>query len=285
MNKGIAKILTAQPQSVGDGFVGKNAFHPQNSLDFSPYLLLDHHGPMDVKNSEKQKGVDEHPHRGFETITVVYQGALEHRDSAGNFGKLFPGDVQWMTAASGIVHEEKHEKEFSKKGGILEFVQLWVNLPAKYKMIAPRYQELQAEKFPSKTLQEGVKFRVIAGDLMGLHGIAETFSEIILADLELDEGVATTLNFTENLNISVYVLNGELKLNDTNTIKAGQIALLEQSENDLQIATIKKAKIIIIGGEKINEPLATHGPFVMNTREELMEAFQDFQAGKMGRLN
>ncbi len=240
---------------------------------------------MVVKSSEKQKGVDEHPHRGFETVTVVYQGALEHRDSAGNSGKLFPGDVQWMTAASGIVHEEKHEKEFSKNSGILEFVQLWVNLPAKYKMIAPRYQEINAEKFPSKILQEGVKLRVMAGNLMDLNGSAETYSKVILADLELEEGAITTLNFSENLNISVYVLNGELKLNNTNTIKAGQIALLEQIGNDLQISANTKAKIMIIGGEIINEPLATHGPFVMNTRKELMEAFEDFQAGKMGRLN
>ena len=246
--------------------------------------MLDHHGPMDVKPSGKQKGVDEHPHRGFETITVVYQGALEHRDSAGNSGKLFPGDVQWMTAASGIVHEEKHEKEFSKTGGTLEFVQLWVNLPAEFKMIKPKYQEIQAAKFPKKFIAEGAELRVIAGDLMGLKGAAETFSEVVLADLDLTQGAAAELIFNKGNNIAIYVLKGGAKVND-HELKAGQIALLEEEGEYVKLFSNSGARLMILGGAKINESLATYGPFVMNTREELIQAFADFESGKMGRLN
>lgn len=281
----IRTIQTAQPQQVGDGFVGKNAFHPQSARPFSPFLLLDHHGPMTVTPSDRQKGVDEHPHRGFETVTVVYKGALEHRDSAGSRGKLFAGDVQWMTAASGIVHEEKHELAFSKTGGVLDFVQLWVNLPAKDKMRSPRYQELQAAQFPQADIAPGATLRVVAGEAMGLTGPAQTFSPLLLADLTLTSGTAVELPIQLGFNLMLYALNGTVQLNQTDTLATGQIALFELTGSDsAHISATTDAKLLVLAGEPLNEPLAAYGPFVMNTREELLEAFADFQAGKMGTL-
>ena len=220
----IASIQTATPNNVGDGFIGLNAFHPQGSRPFNPFLLLDHHGPMQVQPSEKPKGVDEHPHRGFETVTIVYDGALEHRDSAGNQGKLFPGDVQWMTAASGIIHEEKHEREFSRQGGWLNFVQLWVNLPAKDKMSPPRYQDIASSRMPTHTLPGGGQLRVIAGALAGVKGPANTFSPITVADLLLTAGQSETFIVPVDHTLMVYVLSGRATVNGE-PIEQGQIAL------------------------------------------------------------
>ena len=278
-------ITTAQPNSVGDGFVGKNAFHPQNARPFSPFLLLDHHGPMTVAPSNVPKGVDVHPHRGFETVTIVYDGALQHRDSAGNKGKLFPGDVQWMTAAAGVLHEEKHELDFSRQGGTLDFVQLWVNLPAKDKMRPPRYQELQARQFPQAELAPGVTLRVIAGEAAGMTGPAQTFSPLLLADLTMTGPATADVPVPAGHNLLLYALSGQITINETSQLSTGQLAAFEPSGGDLvKISATFGAKVLLLAGEPLNEPLAAYGPFVMNTREELMEAFADFQAGKMGVL-
>ncbi|UFH55209.1 pirin family protein [Spirosoma sp. KNUC1025] len=280
----ISAIRNATPNNVGDGFVGLNAFHPQGSQPFSPFLLLDHHGPMEVKPSERPRGVDEHPHRGFETVTIVYEGALEHRDSAGNYGKLFAGDVQWMTAASGIIHEEKHEREFSRRGGQLDFVQLWVNLPAKDKMSPPKYQDIAATRIPTITLPNGGKLRVIAGKLADQTGPAQTFSPLIVADLTLAADQSETITIPPTYTAMVYVLSGSATLNGESLVR-GQIALINTDGESVQISTEQNAKLLILAGEPIREPLATYGPFVMNSREELIEAFNDFQSGKMGVLN
>ncbi|QDK83405.1 pirin family protein [Spirosoma sp. KCTC 42546] len=279
----IADIRTATPNSVGDGFIGLNAFHPQGSRPFNPFLLLDHHGPMQVKPSNKPKGVDQHPHRGFETVTIVYEGALEHRDSAGNHGKLFAGDVQWMTAASGIIHEEKHEKEFSRQGGQLDFVQLWVNLPAKDKMSLPNYQDISASKIPTSVLPGRGNLRVIAGELAGLQGPASTFSPIVVADLTLTAGQSETLTIPTDYALMIYVLGGSASLIGE-TINRGQLALMNNDGDAVTLSTSTDAKVLILAGEPIREPLAVYGPFVMNTREEILEAFEDFQNGKMGVL-
>ena len=280
----ISDIRTATPSSVGDGFIGLNAFHPQGSRPFNPFLLLDHHGPMQVQPSDRPKGVDEHPHRGFETVTIIYEGALEHRDSAGNYGKLFAGDVQWMTAASGIIHEEKHEREFSRQGGRLDFVQLWVNLPAKDKMSPPAYQDITSSRIPTTELLNGGTLRVIAGELAGLQGPAHTFSPVIVADLTLSTGQSQTLTAPADYTLMVYVLNGAATLNGT-ALERGQIALTNADGDTVTLATSTEARLLILAGEPIREPLAVYGPFVMNTHEELLEAFSDFQAGKMGVLN
>lgn len=279
----ISDIRTATPNNVGDGFIGLNAFHPQGSRPFNPFLLLDHHGPMQVKPSNQPKGVDEHPHRGFETVTIVYEGALEHRDSAGNYGKLFAGDVQWMTAASGIIHEEKHEREFSRQGGQPDFVQLWVNLPAKYKMTPPKYQDVASSRISTKTLPDGGQLRVIAGDLEGLHGPANTFSPVVVADLTLADGQFETINVPASYALMVYVLSGQATLHGEG-IERGQIALLNNDGDSITLSTTDNAKVLILAGETIREPLAVYGPFVMNTREEILAAFDDFQNGKMGVL-
>ncbi|AQG81428.1 pirin family protein [Spirosoma montaniterrae] len=283
MNRTVASVKTAQPNSVGDGFVGLNAFHPQNSRPYNPFLLLDHHGPMQVAPSEHPKGVDQHPHRGFETVTVVYEGALEHRDSAGNHGKLFAGDVQWMTAASGIIHEEKHESAFSRQGGRLDFVQLWVNLPAKYKMNSPRYQDIASSRIPATVLPGGGALRVIAGELSGLTGPAHTFSPVVLADLTLTTGQTETLTMPADYTVFVYALSGSAQLNGE-PITRGQLALTNADGDTLTFSAGSDGKLLILAGEPIREPLAAYGPFVMNTREEIMEAFADFQNGKMGVL-
>ena len=280
----ISDIRTATPNSVGDGFIGLNAFHPQGSRPFNPFLLLDHHGPMQVLPSDQPKGVDEHPHRGFETVTIVYEGALEHRDSAGNYGKLFGGDVQWMTAASGIIHEEKHERAFSRRGGQLDFVQLWVNLPAKDKMSPPRYQDIASSRIPTAALPGGGQLRVIAGDLAGLHGPANTFSPIVVADLTLTGGQSETLAFPAEYALMVYVLSGAATVNGEK-IDRGQIALTNTDGDSITLSSTAEAKLLILAGEPIRESLAVYGPFVMNTREEILVAFDDFQQGRMGTLN
>nr|WP_139361664.1 pirin family protein [Spirosoma sp. 209] len=284
MNRSIVAIQTATPNSVGDGFVGLNAFHPQGSRPFNPFLLLDHHGPMQVQPSGRPKGVDKHPHRGFETVTIVYEGALEHRDSAGNHGKLFAGDVQWMTAASGIIHEEKHELEFSRRGGRLDFVQLWVNLPAKDKMSPPRYQDIAATRIPKTTLFGGGTLRVIAGELGGLRGPAHTFSPITVADLTLAASQTETITVPANHTLIVYALAGSATINGQSMTR-GQVALTGIDGDTITLTATADAKLLILSGEPINEPLAVYGPFVMNTREEIMEAFDDFQNGRMGVLN
>ena len=280
----ISAINTATPNSVGDGFIGLNAFHPQGSRPFNPFLLLDHHGPMQVQPTERPKGVDEHPHRGFETVAIVYEGALEHRDSAGNRGKLFAGDVQWMTAASGIIHEEKHEREFSRRGGQLDFVQLWVNLPAKDKMSPPGYQDIPSTRIPEETLTGGGRLRVIAGELAGLKGPAHTFSPIVVADLTLTAGQTETVTIPATYTLLVYVLRGSATLNDE-TLLRGQIARTNTDGDTVTLSAATDTKLLILAGEPIQEPLAVYGPFVMNTREEILAAFEDFQAGRMGVLN
>lgn len=279
----IADIRTATPNSVGDGFIGLNAFQPQGSRPFNPFLLLDHHGPMEVSPSEQPKGVDEHPHRGFETITIVYEGALEHRDSAGNRGKLFAGDVQWMTAASGIIHEEKHEREFSSRGGRLDFVQLWVNLPAKDKMSPPRYQDIASSRIPTGTLPGGGRLRVIAGELAGLQGPAHTFSPVVVADLTLFVDQIETLAVPAGHTLMAYLLSGSATVNGE-LLSRGQIALTNSDGDTITFGATADAKLLILAGEPIREPLAVYGPFVMNTREEILTAFDDFQNGRMGVL-
>ena len=279
----IAEIRTATPNTVGDGFIGLNAFHPQGSRPFNPFLLLDHHGPMQVQPSERPKGVDQHPHRGFETVTIVYDGALEHRDSAGNQGRLFAGDVQWMTAASGIIHEEKHERAFSRQGGRMDFVQLWVNLPAKYKMRPPRYQDIDSSQIPVSILPGGGQLRVVAGELAGLQGPAQTFSPVVVADLTLATGQTETLTVPVDYTLIIYALSGSATVGGEILLR-GQVALSKHDGDSVTLSATADAKLLILAGEPIREPLAVYGPFVMNTREELIAAFDDFQNGRMGVL-
>lgn len=283
--KTVKAVFEGHPQKVGDGFIGRSLIPSNRFHDFSPFLLLDHHGPMQVTPSNIPKGVDSHPHRGMETITLVYEGGLQHRDSVGNKGTLFAGDVQWMSAASGIVHEEKHELEFSKKGGILHFVQLWVNLPKAFKMTLPRYQEIGSKDISNKQITEGVQLRVISGEIMGLKGVAKTYSSILLADVTVSEKADFELQLPENQTVAIYPLSGSIAVNGTETLAINKIALLNPTGNTVQISAKDKGMFLILGGEPINEPIVSYGPFVMNSDVEIRQAIQDYQTGKMGFLD
>ncbi len=284
-SKTLLSIHPTKRAQVGDGFPIRRAFPGHGVPSFDPYLVLDHAGPVQIRPSEVPKGVDEHPHRGFETVSLVYQGALEHRDSAGNNGKLFEGDVQWMTAASGLVHEEKHEREFSRNGGTLEMIQLWVNLPAKYKMEPPKYQDISSKDIPHYKLSEHAYLRVIAGEYAGIQGAAETHTPLLLGDVRFEKAGEVELNFQPGWSLAVYLLSGELTLNENASMTEGHLAAFGQEDSRLLLESHGPATVLILSGEPIGEPVASYGPFVMNTREELQQAFQDYQAGKMGRLS
>jgi redox-sensitive bicupin YhaK (pirin superfamily) len=249
---------------------------------------MDYAGPAEFTPSNHARGVGEHPHRGFETVTVVYSGEVEHRDSAGGGGKIGPGDVQWMTAASGLVHEEMHSEAFSKSGGLFEMVQLWVNLPAKDKMTSPRYQGLAAADIPTKLLPEDAgHLRVIAGAFAGAHGPARTFTDIQLWDVRLRLGKTALLNLPRGQTSLVFVLSGEIKLGTGEILKAAELGVLDPADEDFSLTAIGSAdaKILVLGGEPLREPIVGHGPFVMNTKAEIEQAFRDFESGKMGRID
>jgi redox-sensitive bicupin YhaK (pirin superfamily) len=271
---------------VGDGFPVRNLF-PSNGVDreVNPFLMLDYAGPTAFKPSNRPRGVDEHPHRGFETVTIAYQGAVDHRDSAGNSGTIRPGDVQWMTAASGVVHEEKHEREFTQTGGTFEMVQLWVNLPKKYKMTQPRYQGITSEQIPVVELAPGSFARVIAGELNGSQGPAKTFTPVSLFDLRLRGGATVELPLAEGHNIGLVLLKGDVSINGGNPLKGeAQLATLSPEGTSVTLTANDDSIVLVLGGEPIDEPVASYGPFVMNTQEELRQAVEDYRSGKMGHL-
>jgi redox-sensitive bicupin YhaK (pirin superfamily) len=272
---------------VGDGFPVRNLF-PSNGLrdEINPFLMLDYAGPQHFPPSPQSHGVGEHPHRGFETVTIVYQGALEHRDSAGHSGTIFPGDVQWMTAASGVVHEEMHEKEFAKNGGTFEVVQLWVNLPKAVKMSQPRYQGITKEQIPSVDFGNGSYVRVIAGELQGTKGPAQTFTPVNVFDVRLKAGTKAALQIPAGHNTGVVLLKGDLVLNGVDSIRGeAKIATLSPEGTAIHLEAKEDTTLLLLSGEPIHEPVFSYGPFVMNTRDEIMQAVQDYQDGKMGHLS
>lgn len=270
---------------VGDGFPVRNLF-PSNDLDreVSPFLMLDYAGPRYFEPTDNPRGVGEHPHRGFETVTIVYEGVVAHRDSAGNAGVIGPGDVQWMTAASGVVHEEFHEKAFAKRGGTLHAIQLWVNLPKASKMSAPGYQTILNAHIPAIDLDGGGELRVIAGSFQGRKGPAHTFTPIQLYDIQLKARSRASLALPEGHNTSIFVLQGAVSVNGSP--QAGEAELIVCTRNGSQVTIEAQAdsRLLVMSGEPIEEPIARYGPFVMNTKAELVQAVQDYQAGKMGHL-
>lgn len=271
---------------VGDGFPVRNLF-PSNGLqvEVSPFLMLDYAGPQYFTPSAKRRGVGEHPHRGFETVTIAYQGSVGHRDSAGNSGVIAPGDVQWMTAASGVLHEELHEAEFSKAGGVFEMIQLWVNLPAKDKMSKPGYQTITKEQIPVIALPGGGHIRVIAGEYEGTKGPAKTFTTANLWDVILKAGEKVELPVPEGHNTAVVLRKGDATVNGSaKLLGEAQIAVLAQEGTTVVIEAKEDSQLVLLSGEPINEPIASYGPFVMNTREEIMQAVTDLKAGKFGQL-
>jgi len=270
---------------VGDGFSVRNLFPSNGVTQMNPFLMLDYAGPTRFEPSNRPRGVGEHPHRGFETVTIAYQGAVEHRDSAGNSGTIRPGDVQWMTAASGIVHEEMHEREFSRAGGIFEMVQLWVNLPKAHKMSAPCYQGILSGQIPIVDLGAGAFARVIAGELSGAKGPARTFTPVNVFDVRLSAGSKVELSLPEGHNAGVALLRGDIVVNGSKSVRGeAQLALLGPAGDSVSLEAKEQSILLVLSGEPINERVASYGPFVMNTQAELRQAVEDYRAGKMGHL-
>lgn len=272
---------------VGDGFPVRTLFaYSDQGAELSPFLLLDYAGPMIFPPTSKRLGVGEHPHRGFETVTIVYEGEVEHRDSSGGGGRIGPGDVQWMTAAAGIVHEEFHGREFAQRGGSFEVAQLWVNLPAKDKMSPPHYQPILDSRIPVVSLPDGAgKARVIAGEFAGAKGPANTFTPIHVWDLRLVSGKQTELALPAGYTTAIVVLKGALGVNGAETIKSAEVGLFDRAGERISLAAERDTTALLLSGEPINEPIVGQGPFVMNTTQEIRQAMADYLSGKMGRLS
>lgn len=272
---------------VGNGFPVRSVFD-YNGLgrELSPFLLLDYAAPYQFPPSKEKRGVGGHPHKGFETVTVAYQGELEHRDSSGGGGKIGAGDVQWMTAGNGIVHEEFHSQDFTRKGGTLQMVQLWVNLRAKDKTAKPGYQTLLKSQIPNVTLaSDAGTVRVIAGELNGQKGPAKTFTPINLWDVDLRGGKSAELPLPDGHATAFLVLSGEVSGNGERKAGEGDLAIFDRAGDSITVKANSDAKLLVMGGEPIGEPVVGHGPFVMNSRAEIQQAFEDYQLGKMGEID
>lgn len=287
MNKAIKYIRKASPSHmVGDGFKVKPYISRDMWKDVSPFLMLDYVEPWNLMPTDHPRGVDVHPHKGFETVSILWEGALAHEDSSGGKGKLFAGDVQWMTAGSGILHKEFHEEEFSKKGGVLHSAQLWVNLPAQYKNVPPAYQDIPANDIPEIMLNDGkAKVRVLAGALNGVVSKAKTFTRINIYDVYAQAHADFSLTVPEGDNTSILVLNGTIHINDREIARAGDILVFETTGDTITVQTNNDTHLLLLSGEPIDEPIAAYGPFVMNTQKEIMDAINDYNAGKFGVLN
>ena len=283
--KRILNVLeTSTPHWVGDGFPVRTLFSYDGLGEkISPFLLFDYAGPAHFEPSAQARGVGQHPHRGFETVTIVYEGEVAHRDSTGKGGIIGPGDVQWMTAASGILHEEFHSPAFAKSGGNFRVVQLWVNLPARDKMTAPGYQAILNAEIPSVALP-GARVRVIAGSFQGTRGPARSFTPINLWDVRMDKGASLQLDLPEGHNAAVAVLSGEVTVNGEKSVRDAQIVLLDPAGTQAQLKADDDATLLVMTGEPIREPIAGYGPFVMNTEAEIRQAITDFNSGRFGQI-
>ena len=284
--KKISHIQKAPPAHwVGNGFhVNSLFFYEQNAQALSPFLMLDYGSPKAFAASKEPRGVGQHPHRGFETVTVAYQGEIEHHDSEGNRGTIGPGDVQWMTAASGIVHEEWLSPSFSARGGVLEMAQLWVNLPAKDKMAAPRYQEILKTQIPTVIDAGGARISVVAGDYAGTVGPAKTFSPINVWDTQLNAEETLKLSLKEGYTTLFAVLKGSVRVNEAQTVTSPALVILDRQGTRASLQALgAAATVLVLHGEPLNEPVVGYGPFVMNTTDEIKQAVQDFQSGRFVR--
>ncbi|ELM4371469.1 pirin family protein [Salmonella enterica] len=285
--KQITGVYTApRPHWVGDGFPVRSLFSYQlHTQQLSPFLLLDYAGPHTFTPGNEKRGVGEHPHRGFETVTIVYSGEVEHRDSTGRGGVIGPGDVQWMTAGAGILHEEFHSDAFTRQGGELEMVQLWVNLPMKDKMTTPAYQSITQDVIPTVTLPDDAgTMRVIAGRYEEAKGPADTFSPLNVWDMRLLRDRQLTLSQPEGWSTALVVLKGNITLNGTTPVNEAQLVVLSQQGKTLHFETSSDASVLLLSGEPLNEPIVGYGPFVMNTKQEIAEAVRDFNSGRFGQI-
>ena len=282
MSRSVVKILDSYPAEPAPGLHVMRPL-PGPELDYlDPFLMLDHFGPLTVAPGGNG-GLNPHPHRGFETVTIMLEGAMEHHDSLGNRGLMTPGDVQWMTAASGILHAEYHEKKFARTGGALHGIQLWVNLPARDKMNPPGYQDLPQAKIP--TIEDsGATMHLIAGDIRGVQGAARTHTPMLVARIAWKRAASVTIPIPENFNTAIYVIAGAIEFSDRQVGTARQLCLLANDGLEATIHAAPGSMALVLAGEMIGEPVASYGPFVMNTHAEIMQAVNDFQSGKMGRM-
>ncbi|MBD3618636.1 MAG: pirin family protein [Chromatiales bacterium] len=270
---------------VGDGFPVRSIFSYHDLAEtISPFLLMDYAGPTHFAPTARRRGVGAHPHRGFETVTIVYAGEVAHRDSTGTAGTIGPGDVQWMTAGSGILHEEFHGPDYARQGGPFEMIQLWANLPAQHKMTAPSHQELAREQIPTLAFPEGVgTARIIAGAYGATQGAARTFSPMNVWDLRLNAGKTLSVELPPEHTTSLFVLNGAI-LVDGQRVTAGELAVMERAGSMLAFDIEEDSTVLLLSGMPLGEPVVGHGPFVMNTHDQIAEAFRDFSAGRFGEL-
>lgn len=284
--KQVSAVLSAPaPHMVGDGFRVHNFFPSGYKLKMSPFFLLDYNAKIVLSARNEPRGVGVHPHRGFETVTIAYHGAVAHHDSAGNSGIIYPGDVQWMTAAGGILHKEYHEAEFSKKGGDFQMVQLWVNLPAKDKMSRPKYQEIKHDEIAKHILPEQAgTIEVIAGEYNGTKGSASTFTPINVYNARLNKGGKANFSLPVNYNTGFVIVEGSIKINGMETANTNEFVHFRNEGTEIEIEALENSIILILSGEPINEPIAQYGPFLMNTQEEIQQAISDYNQGKFGYL-
>ncbi len=279
-------LLPPAPHMVGDGFRVHNFFPTGYNIGknrMSPFFMMDYNSKIDFSPRENPRGVGVHPHRGFETVTIAYHGKVAHHDSTGNSGVISEGDVQWMTAASGILHKEYHEEEFSKKGGPFQMIQLWVNLPAKDKMSKPKYQAITNDQLGKYQLDNGGVVEVIAGEFKGVKGAASTFTPIEMYNAKIKKGTAVTFDLPENFNTGILVVEGAVKVNGEKA-PADNFILFKNEGETISIEAEEDSILFVISGKPINEPIAAYGPFLMNTNEELEQALEDFNKGKFGYL-
>jgi redox-sensitive bicupin YhaK (pirin superfamily) len=285
----VAGVVDALETFEGEGFLVRRPFPRQGFSFFDPFLLLDEMGPMDLAPGEA-KGAPDHPHRGFETVTYVLSGRMEHKDSQGNSGRLGPGDVQWMTAGAGVVHSEMPEREFALRGGRMHGFQLWVNLPARDKLMRPRYQEIPAEGIPSAVSEDGlVTVRVIAGEALGAGAVIETRTPIVYLHYTIKPGGSVAQTMPEGFNVFAYVIDGEGRFgSDSRAARDGQMILFDSDGEEARISNLRDARedldVLLLGGLPLGEPVARYGPFVMNTEAEIHQAFDDFRSGRMGSI-
>ena len=284
--KQISAILNPPaPHMVGDGFRVHNFFPSGNKLNMSPFYMLDYNAKIEFSARNAPRGVGVHPHRGFETVTIAYHGAVAHHDSAGNSGIIYPGDVQWMTAARGILHKEYHEESFSKKGGLFQMVQLWINLPSKDKMSAPKYQGVKQNDIQKINLpNNGGVIEVIAGNFQGSNGSVSTFTPIEMYNARLNKGGKAVFSFPETYNTAFVIIEGTVKVNDTEIAKTDQFIHFKNEGESIEVEALTDSVILILSGEPINEPIVSYGPFLMNTHEEIQQALADYNEGKFGYL-
>jgi len=285
----IERIVTPPaPHYVGDGFRVHHFIPGALGLSMQrmdPFIMMDYNAPFYFSPSKQARGVGVHPHRGFETVTLAYQGKVAHHDSSGGGGVIGEGDVQWMTAASGVLHKEYHEEQFSAEGGIFQMVQLWVNLPAAHKMSPPKYQALENKQFGRYALDElGSVVEVVAGAYRDAKGAASTFTPIHLLNVRLVDQASADFDFPAHYTTAVLALEGNIRINESQDVPVNHFALMDHSGESFRVQAQGPAKILVLSGEPIGEPIAAHGPFVMNTREELIQAFRDFENGDFGYL-